>query len=433
MCDYDETGENDERWSPSEAKMEVILGKHKEWLESDSEKGKRADLSKADLSGADLLEADLSGANFLDADLSGARLLGADLSGADFLGADLSGADFVGADLSGAGLMEADMSGSNFRDADLPETDLFNANLSKTKLLGADLSEANFRDAELSGAELTGAEFVEADLQNASLGDTSGLQAGAVARANVSNATLPDEVAEFDGLKTVEEATLGARKLLISLGLACAYAALAISTPRPGEGGGRLLTLPFIEVAISPWGFHLAVPVLLAVGFSYLHIQLQRVWEEISRLPAVFPDGKAIDQKIHPWLITGLVRAHFPYLRENPIPLFRLQELVVIVLAWGIVPVTQAYFVGSFVAQFPEYAYQSGLGAALVSLTTIGAVVSYQTAKAHLRGEYEGLFRPFGDEEDESIRKQPNWHTVFLSIEWTLLIFALWIGWTFVL
>lgn len=84
-------------------------------------------------------------------------------------------------------------------------------------------------------------------------------------------------------------------------------------------------------------------------------------------------------------------------------------------------------------AQFPEYTYHSGVGAALVALTTIGAVVSYQTEKTHLRGEYEGLFRPFGDEEDESTRKRPNWYSVFLSVEGTLAICAFWVGWTFVL
>jgi uncharacterized protein YjbI with pentapeptide repeats len=402
-----------------------------------------ANISEADFSGANLLGANLSGTDLSETNLSKAYLSKAKLSGANLSEANLSGADLSEADLSGVDLRKADLSEARLSEAKLTEANLWGTDLSGADISGVDLSGANLSGANLSktylskanlsGADLTGANIREARLRDADLSDTDGLQVQAIAQADTSNATLPDDVAQFDGLKTIEEATRGARKLLISLGLACAYAALAVSTVRPEASGEEVLTLPFIEVNISPWGFHLAVPILLAVGFSYLHLQLQRVWEEISRLPAVFPDGKAIDQKIHPWLITGLVRAHFPYLRENPIPLFRVQEVVVIALAWGTVPATQAYFVGSFVAQFPDYVYLSGLGAVLVFLTTIGAVVSYQTAKAHLRGDYEGLFRPFSDEEDESIRKHPNWHTVFLSIEWTLLIFALWIGWTFVL
>jgi uncharacterized protein YjbI with pentapeptide repeats len=423
----------------------------------------KANAQGADLSGAFLRESNLSEAILRNANLSKAILPGADLSGAILKSADLSRANLAEGDLSGASLWNANLSEVVLNGADLKGANLWSVNLSRSLLIASDLSEAFLSGADLSGANLRGAilsqadlEYVdfteaylvggdlsganlmnadlcEANLRDADFSDTYGLQVQAIAQADTSNATLPEDIAEFDGLTVVEEASRGARKLFISLGLACAYAVLAVSTARSDATGEEVLTLPFIEVNISPWGFHLAMPLLLTVGFGYLHLQLQRVWEEISRLPAIFPDGKAIDQKIHPWLITGLVRGHFPYLRENPIPLFRLQELVVIVLAWGIVPVTQAYFVGSFVAQFPEYAYQSGFGAALVAFTTIGAVVSYQTAKAHLRGEYEGLYRPFGDEEDESIRKQPNWHTAFLSVEWTLLIFALWIGWTFVL
>ncbi len=57
----------------------------------------RADLSRADLSGANLYGADRSGAN-----LSRANLSGADLSRADLYGANLSRANLYGADLSRA-------------------------------------------------------------------------------------------------------------------------------------------------------------------------------------------------------------------------------------------------------------------------------------------------------------------------------------------
>jgi len=77
------------------AALSVVIGKAKE-------KGERANLSRADLSGADLSGAYLSGA-----DLSGAYLSGANLSGADLSGADLSGAYLSGADLSGAYLSRA--------------------------------------------------------------------------------------------------------------------------------------------------------------------------------------------------------------------------------------------------------------------------------------------------------------------------------------
>ena len=61
-----------------------ILKDHKLWLDSDGEKGTRANLSRANLSEAYLSEANLSGANLSRADLSGATLSEAYLSGAKF-------------------------------------------------------------------------------------------------------------------------------------------------------------------------------------------------------------------------------------------------------------------------------------------------------------------------------------------------------------
>jgi hypothetical protein len=70
--------------------LKAILDAHALWLSGDG--GEKADLSRADLSGADLRGVNLSGA-----DLSGANLRWADLSGADLRWADLSGADLSGA------------------------------------------------------------------------------------------------------------------------------------------------------------------------------------------------------------------------------------------------------------------------------------------------------------------------------------------------
>ena len=72
--------------------IKKILEEHKKWL-VDSTTGKRANLSRENLSRANLSWADLSGANLSWADLSGANLSGANLSGANLYRANLSGAD----------------------------------------------------------------------------------------------------------------------------------------------------------------------------------------------------------------------------------------------------------------------------------------------------------------------------------------------------
>jgi uncharacterized protein YjbI with pentapeptide repeats len=98
--------------------LKEILQQHSLWLK-DPKKGKRADLSGADLIRANLSGTSLSGADLRGADLSGADLRGTFLSGANLRGADLggtflSGADLRGADLIGADLSEADLSGAKF-------------------------------------------------------------------------------------------------------------------------------------------------------------------------------------------------------------------------------------------------------------------------------------------------------------------------------
>ena len=69
----------------NEKRLQEIIKKHGEWLKtrfSVNVQGERADLRKANLSGADL-----SGAYLRYADLSGADLRKADLSGANLRGA----------------------------------------------------------------------------------------------------------------------------------------------------------------------------------------------------------------------------------------------------------------------------------------------------------------------------------------------------------
>ena len=103
--------------SPEERKS--ILASHKEWLDSNGEKGSLADLSYAILRSADMRDADLRYANLHGADLSYADLRSAILRDADLFGANLCGADMRDADLRDADLFGANLCGADMRDADL--------------------------------------------------------------------------------------------------------------------------------------------------------------------------------------------------------------------------------------------------------------------------------------------------------------------------
>ena len=85
-----------------------ILNNHKLWLDSNKQKGKRADLT-----GANLLDANLLDANLTGADLTNANLSRANLSRANLTNANLEIANFWDADLTGANLNRAILAGAN--------------------------------------------------------------------------------------------------------------------------------------------------------------------------------------------------------------------------------------------------------------------------------------------------------------------------------
>ena len=87
-----------------QAKLDKILDNHKLWLQTNGEKGERADLSSANLSSADLSSANLSSADLRSADLRSANLRSANLSSADLSSANLRYADLRYADLRHADL-----------------------------------------------------------------------------------------------------------------------------------------------------------------------------------------------------------------------------------------------------------------------------------------------------------------------------------------
>ena len=66
--------------------------------------------------------------------------------------------------------------------------------------------------------------------------------------------------------------------------------------------------LPIINTPIPIAGFYVVGAAILAAVYCYLHFYLQRLWRTLATLPAIFPDGVALDDKTDPWLLTNLVR-----------------------------------------------------------------------------------------------------------------------------
>lgn len=396
----------------SPEQLKDILEDHVAWLRSEGKEGTKADLSRANLphanlsyanlEQADLKEANLRHINFNDADLYGAslerakindgKLQNVSLARANLQGAELIDANLLGSKLGGANCQWANFSKANLQKANLAGADLPQANLKEANLQHADLTGTGLRHAELPKANLQNAKLGKADLrdtnlQNANLKETTSLLGGQLAGADVCGAALPHDIHKFHGVLHVEEASKNARKIFLAMLLGCLYSWLTIATTTDA----RLLTnsasspLPIIGTAIPIVGFYLAAPILLLGLYIYFHLYLQRLWEGLAELPAVFPDGKALDKRIYPWLLNGLVRGHFVRLKHDRPALSRVQNAISILLAWCVVPATLLLFWGRYLRRHEWTGTSLHIG--LLTISTGLAILFYLIARRTLRGQ----------------------------------------------
>jgi len=231
----------------------------------------------------------------------------------------------------------------NSRASHMPTPGAERADLSGADLRGALLVAADLREARLANANLR-----ETNLTNANLEGATGLLAEQLAGAKVTGARLSPDITQgfTETLGTIEEAAKNARKLLFGLLLACGYSWLTIAT----TSDLRLLTntasspLPIVGTEIAIAGFYWAAPAILLGVYLYLQFSLQHLWEILSTMPAVLQDGVPLDRKAYPWVLTGLIRAHVPYLREERSLTTRGRVFLATALVWWVVPATLAWF-----------------------------------------------------------------------------------------
>ena len=349
-------------------KIQKVLADHHLWLESQKKEGKQANLSGWDLSGLCLAERDLREINF---------------EGVDLAKANLSWTKLDGANLSGANLREADLTKSRLQGADLYQANLEKADLTAANLRKAKLQEANFQEADLLNTD-----FRDADLQEAKLAHSRNLLGWQLAGANLAAAELPATGERFEELCQVGEITKTTSTLLWTLLTGCLYACLTVATTTDASfyvSTAATLKLPIIDVNIPTWGFFIFAPVVLLGWYFYFLLNLQRLWETLITLPALFPDGMRLDQKASPWFITGLGCSYFRQLQNLKPAFIRIQKFLSLVLVWWIVPLTLIFiWIGYLKARFW-----------LITLMQILAIVlaiflgrrTWWVAKATLLGE----------------------------------------------
>jgi uncharacterized protein YjbI with pentapeptide repeats len=277
-------------------------------------------------------------------------------------------------------LRGANLSGLDLAGFDLHDADLRNACLRHVSLTGANLEGANLRDADLAGADLSAI--------------ATGLKADQLGGTDLTATSLPETLAKtFQDLSLVKDISESAQKLFVAVLAACLYSWLTIGTTSDLNLVTNRATsaLPVIQTSIPIVGFYFIAPLLLLLTFFYFHFYLQKLWEELGSLPAIFADGLPLQSKADPWLLNDLVRSHIAKLRVNRPFMSYAQQWISIFLAWWVVPITLIVFWARYLRRHDLYG--TTLQSIVIVVAIAGAFFFYKLAGRTLYGMDRQEFR----------------------------------------
>jgi uncharacterized protein YjbI with pentapeptide repeats len=247
------------------------------------------------------------------------------------------------ADLSGAELEASDLISVNLRLADLHD-----ANLRASDLLLADLRDACLVRADLEEACLVGANLEGANLEGASLETSMGLVPRQFAGANLRDALLPPQLMEFEVVGAFQSASQNAFRYFAAMTVASVVSWLVIWKTRDTQFLTDSAVFPFLHshvaaAALPTAESYLIVPVALFILYLLFHFHLQRLWDSVMELPAIFPDGHSLGDR-GPGMISGLLRTHFRWMNPDPSSTRLVEKGVSLLAAYWIVPATLLLF-----------------------------------------------------------------------------------------
>ncbi|MGA2736382.1 MAG: pentapeptide repeat-containing protein [Bryobacteraceae bacterium] len=260
-------------------------------------------------------------------------------------------------------------------------------------LAGADLRRADLRGVPFGKSNLAGTDLRESILREADLSCVSGLHLPQLTGADLGGAKLPESLGSLSGELDVAKAiSENAQKLFVAVLAACLYSWLTIATTTDaGLVTNRASSpLPIIQTTIPIVGFYVVTPLLLVGIYFYFHLYLQKLWDELGSLPAIFPDGRRLQSKADPWLLSDLVGSHVFNLRSQRPFLAYLQAWISILLGWWIVPITLMLFWARYLPRHDKAV--SAFHCALTAICVSAAIFLYRLASATLRGEQRPPF-----------------------------------------
>lgn len=246
--------------------------------------------------------------------------------------------DFSGMDLEGTELI-----GVNFRFADFHD-----ANLRAADLLLADLRDACLVRADLQDACLVGANLEGANLEDASLETAMGLVPRQVAGANLRDASLPAAFLEFPAAAALEKASRSASRYFTAMMSVVAVCWLVLWTTKDVQLVADSAIISFLKSraaasALPTAESYLILPVAIFILYLIFQFQLQKIWDAVLELPAVFPDGRELGDG-ESGIVLALMRGHFHWIDQEGSSTRVVEKGVANVLAYWTVPATLLLF-----------------------------------------------------------------------------------------
>lgn len=369
-----------------------------------------AHLENADLRFAHLENANLTQAHLENVDLWGAYLENANLRFAHFKNTNLTQAHLEKVEIECALLLCSDLSYSNLLSVKAQRAKFFGINFFCAKIRSCDFSYCEFRNWKKPAKPSNEEEPLPDEVE------TTGLHDAQFSDCDLAGAHLPEGVAKFEFLNTINESTKSNRKLFFQLMLFCVtipFAILLKINPIP------LLGIPIKLSYLAPCGFSL----ILYWNFHVL-LNLQRHWELLDHLPARFPDGLSCTKRIQPWFVNDFMLEHrsFPKERSERLPpLYWLEYWMINGVVWWVAPIALLFIWVASTSTSNEWVlllFNFG-----ISASTVLAVHSRRQAISTLTTGKRAIFLDFPMELWEEMKKKKadkktSYVGQFMTFDW---------------
>ncbi len=256
---------------------------------------------------------------------------------------DSHGATGGKADLQNVQFEDRELIGVNLRYADLQDANLKSADLLLADLRDACLVRANLQESCLVGVNLEGA-----NLEGAALESAMGLLPRQVAGANLHEASLPATILEFNALAEFQQTSKTAARLFGATLFVSLLSCLTIWKTKDVQLLTDSAIIPYLHssaaAAAAPTDeIYLIAPAALLAIYLWFLYNLQRVWDAVLELPAVFPDGRTLGQQ-GPRIVTGLLRTHFRWMNSDAPSTRLIEKGLSVLFAYWMVPLVLLFF-----------------------------------------------------------------------------------------